>query len=75
MTIPVITYLLALWLLRDVASQQRVVDGSLVVGVAIVVLATAFTDHAVLLTGVILAALVAFKVVRRERRTRPNPIS
>jgi len=67
-TIPVATYLLALWLLRDVAAQRRLVDGSLVVGVAIVVMAAAFTGHAVLLTGVILAALVAFKVIRRERR-------
>jgi low temperature requirement protein LtrA len=72
-TIPVTAYLIALWLLRDVAARQHVVDPLLVLGVAIAVLATAFTGHAVLLTGVIVAGLVTFKVIRRERRAAASP--
>jgi low temperature requirement protein LtrA len=67
-TIPVAVYLVALWVVRDVAARRQMADPLLVLGAATAVLATAFTGHAALLTGLIISGLVTYKVIRRERR-------
>ncbi|MGH9312612.1 MAG: low temperature requirement protein A [Vicinamibacterales bacterium] len=64
--IPVAVYLLCLWFLHDRPEyrQTRLLGPR----AAVIVLLTPFTGHAVPLTGAILAALVAVKVVMRTRR-------
>jgi hypothetical protein len=63
--IPVAVYLLCLWFLHDRPEYGRTrLFGPIA---AVMVLLTPFTVHAVLLTGVILAAVVGVKLVMRAR--------
>lgn len=62
--IPVAVYLLCLWFLHDRPAYRRTrLLGPIA---AIMVLLTPFTGHAVILTGVILAALIGVKLVMRQ---------
>ena len=64
--IPVVAYLLAVWVLHS-GPWGGPLGRYVMPGVALVVLATSFTSEPVLFTGVVLAGLVAFKVVTAGR--------
>lgn len=64
-TVPVVTFMLSLWILHDRAAYRRTRWVAPVA--APLMLATSFTAHATLATGLILAAIVAYKQVDRIR--------
>jgi low temperature requirement protein LtrA len=63
--IPVATYLICLWILHDRPEYRRTRSYGPIAGV--LVLLTPFTGYGVLLTGVVLATLVAAKLVVHQR--------
>lgn len=71
--IPVAVYLICLWFLHDRPEyRQTRLLGPIA---AALVLITPFTGHAVPLTGAILSALVAVKLVMGRQRLDPAPIA
>ena len=70
-TVPVVTFMWSLWALHDQAAYRRTRWVAPAAGP--IILATSFTGHAVLATGLILAAIVAYKQADR-RRVSPSPV-
>jgi low temperature requirement protein LtrA len=62
--IPVAIYVFCLWLLQQHHRSDNVIDTALHLVTAVLILLTPFTSQAVLLTGVLLAALVVIRLVR-----------
>jgi low temperature requirement protein LtrA len=65
--IPVAIYLLGLWILHVRLREKVTVETGLTPIVVVLVLLTPWTGEAVLLTGLLLAGLLAIKLVRRHR--------
>jgi low temperature requirement protein LtrA len=64
-TTPVVTYILSLWVLQHRAAYRR--TRWIAPVAAPIILATSFTGHATLATGLILAAIVGYKQADRIR--------
>jgi low temperature requirement protein LtrA len=71
-TIPVALFLLALWFLQIRPHRAGPLSTALFPVAAVLVLAASFVGQAVLVTGVVLAVLVAVAVVLHERQPTPQ---
>jgi low temperature requirement protein LtrA len=69
-TIPVALYLLSLWALHERPRAASLIEASLAPVTALLILLTPFSSQPVLLTGLLLSALLAIKLVGRQRSTK-----
>ena len=70
MSIPAALYLLSLWVLHERPRATSLVEASLAPATVLLILLTPFTGQPVLLTGLLLSALLAIKLVGRQRSTQ-----
>jgi low temperature requirement protein LtrA len=62
--IPAAVYLVSLWAVQDLPRATNIMQGLLFPAFALLILLTPFTGQAVLLTGILLSALVAIRLIR-----------
>jgi low temperature requirement protein LtrA len=68
--VPVALYLLSLWALHERPRAASTLEASLAPMVTLLILLTPWSGQPVLLTGLLLSALLAIKLVRRHRSTK-----
>ena len=68
--IPAALYLLSLWALHERPRATNLVEASLAPGTVLLILLTPFSSQPVLLTGLLLCALLAIKLVGWQRAAR-----
>jgi low temperature requirement protein LtrA len=73
-TIPITIYLLSLWTLQILPHADRWLDKALYPVFALLILLTTFLDQPVLLTGILLAALLAIRLVKDQRHIQSQEL-